>query len=70
MSITDLIDRLTELAVEAGDDETTVRLVQQPSWPMEYRLGEPVLVDGVIYIPEAGQVGYLSGDVAAELGWS
>ncbi len=39
MTLRDLIDSLTELAEEHGDD-VEVRLAHQPNWPLEYAIGE------------------------------
>ena len=66
------IGQLLEL-IEGLPEDTPLRMAQQPAWPFEYLVGEPVIVateDGpVVYLPEAGQTGYLSGEVAHELGW-
>jgi hypothetical protein len=68
MTLSDLIEQLTDLADEVGGD-AEVRLAIQPNYPFEHGLGEPVVVDGVVYIPETGQRGYLDGAVSEELGW-
>lgn len=66
------IGQLLEL-IEGLPDDTPLRLATQPAWPFEFICGEPVVVsteDGpVVYLPEAKQLGYLSGDVTHELGW-
>lgn len=68
LTVGDLLDYLRDLP-----DDTPVRMAQQPAWPFEHYIGEPLVMDtddgDVVYLPEAGQVGYLSGDVATELGW-
>jgi hypothetical protein len=68
LTVGDLLDYVRDLP-----DDTPVRLAQQPAWPFENHLGEPLVMetdDGdVVYLPEGGQVGYLPGDVASELGW-
>lgn len=55
-------------------EDAPVRLAQQPAWPFEYRIGEPASAEvederEVIYLPEAGQIGYLPGAARDELGW-
>lgn len=66
------IGLLLEL-IEDLPDNTPLRMAQQPAWPFEYAIGEPVIVDTedgpVVYLPEAAQTRYLPGDVAVELGW-
>lgn len=67
MTVGELMERLSDLPEDAE-----VRVAEQPAYPMEYRVGDPVLVQDagpVVYLPEAGHVGYLSGAVAVELGW-
>jgi hypothetical protein len=85
MTLRDLIDRLTDLAEEYGED-TEVRLAFQPSWPFEHSIGEVAAVDPsephpqmeeddapgktpVVYLGEGSQLGYLPGAAARELGW-
>lgn len=65
----DLLNYLRDLP-----DDTPVRMAQQPAWTFEHHIGEPLIVqtdhgDALVYLPEAGQVGYLPNDVASELGW-
>ncbi len=66
------LGELLELA-EGMPEDTPVRMAQQPAWPFEYSIGEPVVVDTedgpVLYLPERQQTRYLPGEVAAELGW-
>lgn len=58
-------------ALEEFDPTLPVRLAVQPSWPFEHaisaELGES---DGVVYIAESSQIGYLSGDAAEAVGWA
>jgi hypothetical protein len=109
MKAVELIAMLQEIVADAGDkgEEIEVRWAAQPSWPLEYNIGEPVVVgenddkieefeeakasgeltpeeleEGqaevtrleennkfVVYLPEAGQIGYLPGQVCTLLGW-
>lgn len=65
MTVADLIDILSDF-----DEDAEVRLAIQPSYPFEHRLDDFVAeADGKVYLAEAGQVGYLSGEARAELGW-
>jgi hypothetical protein len=64
VTVVELIEALSDYPEEAE-----VRLAQQPAWPFEWGIGEPVFVEGVVYVPEAGQIGYLPGAVSQELGW-
>ena len=72
-TLRDLIEMLEEAATELGDD-TKVRLVMQPSWPMEYEIAgvvsgqqindegdendQDVADDNVLYLVEGSQIGY------------
>lgn len=66
---------LAELLAEL-DPDTPVRFAGQPGHPLEYGVSEMIVTartpDGedVVYLAESRQVGYLSGAVSAELGWS
>jgi len=60
----DLIDFLQDL-----DPDTEIRIAEQPNWPFEYSIDEVVEVDGIVYIGEGSQIGYLPGEVSNELGW-
>jgi len=51
------------------DPETEVRIAHQPNYPFEYAIDDIVIVDGIIYIGEGDQLGYLPGTVADELNW-
>ena len=72
VTVEELMDRLSEMPEDAE-----VRLAHQPGWPFEYRIDafNPAVVAkdndnaDVVYIAEAGQIGYLPGSVAAELSW-
>jgi hypothetical protein len=65
MKVQDLRDLLADL-----DGTMPVLVAMQPSWPMEHELAHRVeVVEGTAYLAEAGQLGYLSEGVAAELGW-
>lgn len=67
MNVAELMEALAELPPDAE-----VRLAEQPSYPMEYGICEPVLVEEsgpVVYLPEAQHIGYLSGVAAVEMGW-
>ena len=72
MTLAELIDNLERVRDENGDEDIEVRLAHQPSWPFEYsidRYADWPVVDGVLYIPEGAQIGYLPGEVKAEIGW-
>ena len=68
MTAQELIDIL-----EDADPETEIRLAIQPAWPFEHRVsGAEIVGDGekdVVYLYEAGQIGYLPGDVTEAIGW-
>lgn len=69
LTVADLLEMIEDLP-----PDTPVRMAQQPWWPFEYTIGDPVLVetaeDGpVLYLPERQQTRYLPGEVSAELGW-
>jgi hypothetical protein len=85
MTLRQIIDHLSELAEDHGDD-TEVRLAQQPNWPFEYAVDEIVAVtnvdddddddadtdagaETVVYIGEGAQLGYLSGAATKALDW-
>lgn len=79
MTIRDLIDELTDIADEYGDD-IEVRLAHQPRWAFEYgidRVGVATMKDRdrggdqtVAYIAEKGQIGYLPQVAAVAVGWA
>ena len=45
MKIAELISELQEIEQECGED-TEVRLAFQPSWPLQYNIGQVVIVGG------------------------
>lgn len=53
------------------DPDAEVRLAIQPGSPFEHSVGqvEEDMQTGVVYIAEAGQVGYLRDEVREWLGW-
>jgi len=60
------VGELREL-LEGVDDDVEVRLAVQPSWPFEHRVTSDVTVrDDVVYLADAGQIGYLPEGVAEE----
>jgi hypothetical protein len=66
MTVAELIEILGDM-----DPTAEVRLAIQPTWPFEHRVGqvEEDMDAQVVYIAEAGQVGYLPGEVREWLGW-
>lgn len=70
MTVADLIATLQQM-----DPEATVRLAEQPNYPMEYSVGDMVEVpstdDGpaIVYLVEGSQVGYLPRAARDEMGW-
>ena len=72
VTVEELMDRLSEMPPEAE-----VRLAHQPGWPFEYGIDawNPAVVakDGdnqdIVYLVEGGQIGYLPGSAAEEIGW-
>ena len=63
-------------------DETEVRIAQQPSYPLESRVADVVIIGGplgatedqedddpVVYLVEGSQLGYLPRNVSREIGW-
>lgn len=57
--------------IEFMDEDTEVRFAMQPSWPLMYSLDSDTYVerDGILYLAEYYQEGYLTEGVADELGW-
>lgn len=57
--------------LEGCDDSMEVRVAFQPRYPFEYSLDGDALTehDGVVYLAELDQVGYLPGEVRTQLGW-
>lgn len=66
MTVGELIALLEEFA-----PDQSVRLAVQPAWPFEHNISpEMGEADGIVYIAEAEQLGYLSGDAAEAVGWA
>lgn len=67
LTVGELIEQLEDF-----DEYAEVRIASQPNWPMEYSASDQLSATEagtVVYIAEAGQLGYLPGEVARELGW-
>jgi hypothetical protein len=85
MNVRELIEQLTDLADEYGDD-VDVRMANQPRWAFEYSIADVQAVvltsskrerlqgaepkQAVIYLAEGSQLGYLPGAASVALGWS
>jgi len=69
MTVGDLLDLLDGL-----DEETEVRLAQQPSYPFEYELSDGVVVElgkeDILYLIEGNQIGYLPDEARDTIGWN
>ncbi|MEU8927806.1 hypothetical protein AB0D10_44065 [Kitasatospora sp. NPDC048545] len=53
------------------DPNLRVRLAVNPDWPFSHLLASNVLVhDGLVYLAEDGQEGYLPTAVREELAWA
>ncbi len=66
LTIRDLLAQLQNL-----DPDLRVRLAVNPDWPFAHYVGTDVVIhDGIAYIGEDGQDGYLPPDVRDELAWS
>lgn len=70
-------------ALQRYDADTPVRWAAQPSWPMEYTIGQVACTpddadnhgrrptcDPVVWLGEGHQVDYLPGIASNALGWS
>lgn len=67
--------------IDGLDEDVEVRLAMQPSWPFEYSISSVEVIDndpegsdeepieGIVYLAEGDQLGYLPGNVCDELGW-
>ena len=55
--------------LEGMDQDSVVRIAEQPSWPFEYDLNAVVEADGKVWIVEGNQLGYLEGEIKGVLGW-
>ena len=51
------------------DDNAKVRLAEQPRWALEYRLSCAGESNGVLYLAEGRQIGYLPLKAAIAIGW-
>lgn len=68
----DMVDAMVDLVGEEKAEEVEIRYASQPAWPFEYSVeagfgGHPN--DGVIYLWENEQLGYLPGEIKDQLGW-
>jgi hypothetical protein len=66
VTVGDLIARLRDY-----DENAEVRFASQPDWPMEYTIDTDATteVEGVVYVVEGRQVGYLDEEASIALGW-
>lgn len=71
MTVAELIEELKYI-----DQDSEVRLAQQPNWPFEYEIDSVVEVNGlnddeesVVYIGEGRQLGYLPQEAKNILYW-
>ena len=74
MTVADLIEELKWMPEEAE-----VRFASQPNWPFEYSIDDVVSVEienrrtgeaeGVVYLAEGRQIGYLPSEAKNELMW-
>ncbi|MFI0357654.1 hypothetical protein [Actinomadura sp. 9N407] len=64
MTVADLID-----ALERYDPRMQVRLAVQPRLPQEHTIGAVTEADGMVWIGELQQCGYVPDEVAERLGW-
>ena len=67
------VDELREL-LEEMDDDMEVRFAGQPNWPFEYSINGAFVSlspnkDGIIYLAEGRQLGYLPDNVVEGLCW-
>jgi len=79
MTLSELIDQLTELQQECGDEDPQVMMAHQPNWPLQMPLASVVLHDPdpegqqserTVYVAEGwGGNGYLTEGVSELLGW-
>lgn len=66
MTIRELIEQLEDIAGEFGDN-AEVRLAVQPNWPFEHSISGLGEANGVVYIAEGQQLGYLPGAVTEQV---
>ena len=74
MTVADLIEELKWMPEGAE-----VRFASQPNWPFEYSIDDVISVEienrctgeaeGVVYLAEGRQLGYLPSEAKDELGW-
>ena len=74
MTVADLIEELKWMPEGAE-----VRFASQPSWPFEYSIDDVISAEienrrtgeaeGVVYLAEGRQLGYLPSEAKDELGW-
>jgi hypothetical protein len=70
ITISQLIEYLQDVQHEVGED-AEVRVAHQPQWAFEYSLDDRVgVADGVVYLAEGTQVGYLPHKASVAVGWS
>ena len=68
MTVKELKDLMEDLEMQ-GEGDAEVRLAMQPSWPLEYTINGNAsyssdVIDGVVYLFEGSQVGYLPSEAA------
>ena len=78
MTVGELKEELENLEHEGRvDDNTEIRMAQQPRWAFEYGIGSSfaTLKDkvnphiSVLYLEEGPQIGYLPSEAAVQLDW-
>lgn len=71
MTVGDLKQLLYDLSEEGQiNEDTEIRLAQQPRWAFEYATGYATAVTkDALYLEEGTQIGYLPEEVAAQLEW-
>ena len=58
MTVQELIDVLKDF-----DPNAKVRMAEQPNYPLEYGIDVIAEYEGIVYICEGRQIGYLSSEV-------
>jgi hypothetical protein len=71
MTVGELKQVLYELSEDGTiNEDTEIRMAQQPKWAFEYATGWKVAVNSeALYLGEGHQIGYLPEDVAEQLEW-
>ena len=74
MTVRQLIEEL-----EFMNQDAEIRFASQPSWPFEYSIDDVISVEienrrtgeaeGVVYLAEGRQLGYLPSEAKDDLGW-